>query len=98
MSAVLDEIAERLPDALKADGFDDAVIGVAHRAGGMEDTTLANHGQTLARLAERGGLSPVEIGACHTRAPLRSLFAPNTTEAAVPELLKLLASLPLETS
>jgi hypothetical protein len=63
-----------------------------------EDIALANHGQTLARLAERGGLSPVEIMACHTRAPLRSLFAPNTTEAAVPELLKLLASLPSETS
>lgn len=36
MSTILDEIAERLPEALKADGFDDAIIGIAHRAGGME--------------------------------------------------------------
>lgn len=35
MSTILDKIAERLPEALKADGFDEAVIGIAHRAGGM---------------------------------------------------------------
>lgn len=37
MNSNLDEILERLdPDVLKADGFDDAVIGVASRCGSSD--------------------------------------------------------------
>jgi hypothetical protein len=59
MSAVLDEIAERLPDALKADGFDDAIIGVAHRAGGME-VIAYDIEKCLKVLRDRDGMSHEE--------------------------------------
>lgn len=37
MNSNLDELLERLdPDVLKADGFDDAVIGVASRCGSVD--------------------------------------------------------------
>lgn len=54
-----------------------------------EDTAWKNHAQTLTRLAARGGMSPMEIMACHRRQLLRSVLVPGAEEAAITELLQL---------
>jgi hypothetical protein len=45
------------------------------------DQAMRNHGQTLERLAERGGLNPSEAVALNLRAPYRSLPVADALQA-----------------
>lgn len=49
-----------------------------------EEWAGRNHGQTLARLAERGGLSPCEIVANIERRPWHSIALSSAREAIAP--------------
>lgn len=57
-----------------------------------EQQARYNHGQTLERLASRGGLSPAEMVAVLKGKPLREMLPSD--EAAVPILLSLLSTPP----
>lgn len=61
-----------------------------------EDTAWANHAQTLATLAARGGMSPMEIMLCHRRQSIRGMLAPGAEEAGIRDLLQALSTLPKE--
>lgn len=57
-----------------------------------EQQALDNHGQTLQRLAARGGLSPSELVAVIDGHPCRWVFA-NSDESQIPRLKELVAKL-----
>lgn len=61
-----------------------------------EDTAWKNHAQTLATLARRGGMSPMEILACHRRQSIRAVLVPGAEAQAITELLQILPNLPEE--
>lgn len=61
-----------------------------------EETAFFNHAQTLAILRSRGGMSPVEIMACHRRQSLRGTLVAGAEETAIRDLLQLLSTLPPE--
>tara|TARA_B100001250_G_scaffold378958_1_gene369194 strand:- start:1071 stop:1352 length:282 start_codon:yes stop_codon:yes gene_type:complete len=53
----LAKIKEVNPDAILADGFNDAIIGVCGRAGGMGPVVLYDVNKCLEILMERDGMS-----------------------------------------
>jgi len=53
MTKTKEELAENYPDLLFCDGFDDALIGVAHRFG-MEPVALYDRGKIITSLMNDG--------------------------------------------
>ena len=53
---LLDLIEEHIPQALKADGFDDAILGVASRCG-MNDLVAYDTNKIINILMERDGMT-----------------------------------------
>lgn len=80
---VLRKLAQGLPQAVPMSILD-------------EDTAWANHGQTLATLRARGGMSPMEIMTCHRHQSLRGTLVAGAEETAIRDLLQLLSTLPPE--